>query len=142
MKKSELKNLIKPLVKECIMEVMIEEKLLTEVVSQVTLGLTSKQATPIQTTKKVVPNLQEQRAKPKQTTSQVISNLRKDLMDSIGRDAYNGVDLFEGTEPLRESGREGSRHMPDLLGDDVNDAGVDISSLIGDSSKIWNKIKK
>jgi hypothetical protein len=39
MNKSQLKKLIKPVVKECIQEVLIEEGLLTEVVSQVTAGL-------------------------------------------------------------------------------------------------------
>jgi hypothetical protein len=39
MNKAQLKKLIKPVVKECIQEVLIEEGLLTEVVSQVTAGL-------------------------------------------------------------------------------------------------------
>ena len=40
MNKSQLKQLIKPVVKECIQEVLIEEGLLTEVVAQVTAGMT------------------------------------------------------------------------------------------------------
>ena len=39
MKKNDLKKLIKPLVKECIHEVLIEEGLLSSVVSEVTKGL-------------------------------------------------------------------------------------------------------
>ena len=39
MKKSDLKQLIKPLVKECIHEVLIEEGLLSNVVLEVTKGL-------------------------------------------------------------------------------------------------------
>ena len=42
MNKTQLKKLIKPVVKECIQEVLIEEGLLTEVVSQVTAGLTKQ----------------------------------------------------------------------------------------------------
>ena len=39
MKKTELKEIIKPLVKECIQEVLIEEGLLSNVVSEVVKGL-------------------------------------------------------------------------------------------------------
>ena len=39
MNKTQLKALIKPVVKECIQEVLIEEGLLTEVVSQVAAGM-------------------------------------------------------------------------------------------------------
>ena len=39
MKKSDLKQLIKPLVKECIHEVLIEEGLLANVVTEVTKGM-------------------------------------------------------------------------------------------------------
>ena len=41
MKKSDLKELIKPLVKECIHEVLLEEGLLSNVVSEVAKGLHS-----------------------------------------------------------------------------------------------------
>ena len=43
MNKEQLKKLIKPVVKECIQEVLIEEGLLTEVVSQVAAGLVKPQ---------------------------------------------------------------------------------------------------
>ena len=39
MKKTELKQLIKPLVKECIHEVLLEEGLLSNVVSEVAKGM-------------------------------------------------------------------------------------------------------
>ena len=39
MKKNDLKKLIKPLVKECIHEVLLEEGLLSSVVSEVAKGL-------------------------------------------------------------------------------------------------------
>ena len=39
MKKTDLKQLIKPLVKECIHEVLIEEGLLSNVVSEVAKGM-------------------------------------------------------------------------------------------------------
>jgi hypothetical protein len=154
MNKAQLKKLIKPVVKECIQEVLIEEGLLTEVVSQVTAGLakqpiveTRESNTKIGLGKRTnIPNdnlfnedLQMQR-KSRETNKKLQEHRRK-LLDSIGNDAYNGVDLFEGTEPIRESGTPGQAHKPNVLGDDPNDAGVDISSLLGNASKVWQAIK-
>ena len=154
MNKSQLKKLIKPVVKECIQEVLIEEGLLTEVVSQVTAGLAKQ---PIVETREPntkmglgkrtnIPNdnlfnedLQMQR-KSRETNKKLQEHRRK-LLDSIGNDAYNGVDLFEGTEPMRQSGTPGQAHKPSVLGDDPSDAGVDISSLLGNASKVWQAIK-
>jgi len=143
MNKSQLKKLLKPVVKECIQEVLIEDGLLTEVVSQVTAGLT-KQPIVENKTKKRNDNLFNEDLQMKRKSKEANKKLqehRKKLLDSIGSDAYNGVDLFEGTEPMRESGTPGSPHRPNVLGDDPNDAGVDISSLVGNASKVWQALK-
>ena len=154
MNKSQLKKLIKPVVKECIQEVLIEEGLLAEVVSQVSAGLTKQ---PIVETREPntymglgkrtnIPNdklfnedLQMKRKS--QEANKKLQEHRRKLLDSIGTDAYNGVDLFEGTEPMKQSGTPGVAHKPNVLGDDPNDAGVDISSLMGNSSKVWQALK-
>ena len=129
MKKSELKKVIKPLVKECIQEVLIEEGLLSNVVSEVVKGM----STPIV----------ESKQPPKQIVRQPNNNTklkeqRRKLMDAINKDAYNGVDLFEGTTPTPAQ-REQQAGSVDL--GDPSDAGVDISSIMGVSSKIWEKLK-
>ena len=143
MNKNELKKLLKPLVKECIQEVLIEDGLLTEVVSQVASGMSRPQtAQPAQ--KKPDDNLFNEDLQMKRKTQEVNKKLqehRKRLLDSIGVDAYNGVDLFEGTEPIRESRSVGGTSIPSTLGDDPSDAGVDISSLMGQASKVWQAIK-
>ena len=143
MNKSQLKKLIKPVVKECIQEVLIEEGLLTEVVAQVASGMSRQ---PIVENKPKKRNdklfnedLQMQR-KSREANKKLQAH-RKKLLDSIGGDAYNGVDLFEGTEPLRNTGTPGEAHKPNVLGDDPNDAGVDISSIMGNAGKIWQAIK-
>ena len=143
MNKAQLKKLIKPVVKECIQEVLIEEGLLTEVVSQVAAGM-NQQPIVENTQKKNNDNLFNEDLQMKRKTQEVNQKLqehRKKLLDSIGEGAYNGVDLFEGTEPLRESGAPGVSHKSSVLGDDPTDAGVDISSLMGDASKVWQAIK-
>jgi hypothetical protein len=130
MKKSELKKVIKPLVKECIQEVLIEEGLLSNVVSEVVKGITD---TTIVEQRKPVP--QQIVREPKNTN---LKEQRQKLMGAINKDAYNGVDLFEGTTPAPAQ-REQSAGAVDL--GDPNDAGVDISSIMGASSKIWERLK-
>jgi len=141
MNKAQLKKLIKPVVKECIQEVLIEEGLLTEVVSQVAAGMTRQ---PIGENKKSKDNLFNEDLQMKRKTQEVNQKLqehRKKLLDSIGQDAYNGVDLFEGTEPMKQGTAPGAAHRPSVLGDNPADAGVDISSLLGQASKVWQAIK-
>ena len=143
MNKAQLKSLIKPVVKECIQEVLIEEGLLTEVVSQVAAGM-SKQPIVENRQKKTKDSLFNEDLQMKRKTQEVNQKLqehRRKLLDSIGNEAYNGVDLFEGTEPMRESGTPNTPHRPNVLGDDPSDAGVDISSLMGQASKVWQALK-
>jgi len=152
MKKTQLKQLIKPLVKECIHEVLLEEGLLTEVVAQVAAGMPRQQLVEtVQTPSKSIGKREQEVAdkmfaqQRNQKAIQAKAKLqehRKKMMDAIGNDAFNGVDLFEGTEPLRESGSPGQAHRPNVLGDDPNDSGVDISSILGGSSQIWKAMNK
>jgi hypothetical protein len=138
MKKNDLKKLIKPLVKECIHEVLLEEGLLSNVVAEVAKGLQGnlvvekkqKQNKPL-----FGEELRLQR-KSNDSTAKLLEH-RKKLMDSIGGDAYNGVNLFEGTEPISKS--EPKQGHSDL--GDPRDSGVDISSLVGNASQIWKAIK-
>ena len=62
------------------------------------------------------------------------------MLDSIGRDAYNGVDLFEGTTPMGAPG--GSTSSPHgskaLDGIAPSDPGVDISAF--GTSDLWKKL--
>ena len=129
MKKSDLKKLIKPLVKECIHEVLLEEGLLSNVVLEVAKGLN---------TAPVITEQVEQAPAPKPRKRDYSADRRK-LMDAIGNDAYNGVNLFEGTTPApaQQEQTAGSVDMGD-----PNDAGVDIGSILGHSSKIWESMNK
>ena len=129
MKKSDLKNIIKPLVKECIHEVLLEEGLLSNVVSEVAKGLNSNVV--VEQKQQVV------RPQPKVDPAQELAERRKKLMAAVNKDAYNGIDIFEGTTPIREAAAPGA---PDL--GPPGDAGVDISSIIGTSSKIWERLKQ
>ena len=54
---------------------------------------------------------------------------RRKMLDSIGRDAYNGVDLFEGTPPVPAQASGGGQGA--LSGVEPGDKGVDISNIPG-----------
>ena len=54
---------------------------------------------------------------------------KRKLLDSIGKDAYNGVDLFEGTTPAPAPVSRGGKGA--LSGVQPGDKGVDISNIPG-----------
>jgi|TARA_B100000700_G_C14809258_1_gene744328 hypothetical protein len=135
MKKSDLKQLIKPLVKECIHEVLLEEGLLSNVVAEVTKGLQGNLV--VETAAPIRRNDSEIIRKKTAETNAKLEEHRRRMADSIGREAYNGVNVFEGVEPMQHS--EPQAGSPDL--GNPSDAGVDISSLMGDASKIWQAMK-
>jgi len=135
MKKSDLKQLIKPLVKECIHEVLIEEGLLSNVVSEVAKGL---QGNLVVETQRAAPARENsQMVRKTRETNVKLQEHRRKMMDSVGRDAYNGVNVFENVEPIQHS--EPQAGSSDL--GNPNDSGVDISALMGDASKIWQAMK-
>lgn len=136
MNKKELKKILKPLIKECIKEVIFEDGTLASIISEVVKGV----GEPITETK------QQFTSKPKpqyETDEQArarLNNKRKQMMESIGGEAYNGVNLFEGTTPMEAAATPTSGHGP-LKDSDPRDAGVDITSFMGKSSAIWSKMK-
>ena len=143
MKKADLKQLIKPIVKECIHEVLLEEGLLSNIISEVVKGT---QGNLVAETKKRQPEQmfnENLRMKRKTDESrQKLKDHRKKLLDAVGADAYNGVNLFEDTTPLKQAGNPtGAPQVPSVLGDDPGDAGVDISSIMGTASKVWQAMK-
>ena len=130
MKKSELKKILKPLIKECIKEVLFEEGVLSNVVSEVVHGMAQSQP------------LGEQRARTRRPASEVqekreqISQTKKKLLDTIGRESYGGVDLFEGTKPMPTKSKDGSP----MAGIAPDDPGVDITQIPG--MQHWGQMVK
>jgi hypothetical protein len=145
MNKNELKKVLKPLIKECIKEVIFEEGALSTIISEVVKGtsglvLEQRQEKIAKTTDKVLETHNETMQRIKETKMKE-ANSRRMLLDAIGKDSYNGVDLFEGTTPA--SAPRGNSAAPQgsqpLDGVDPRDPGVDISSF-GMSSGIWKKL--
>ena len=101
MKREEFKKLIK----ESVKEVLIEEGVLSTIVSEVMKGANTQLA-----------------------------------VQAIGETSYNGVNLFEGTNPLNKGGAPGAAPTSSPLANiEPGDAGVDISSLLG-KKEVWKKL--
>ena len=133
MNKKELKQMLKPLIKECIKEVIFEEGTLSTIISEVVQGV----GQPIVETKQRFPKKQQPQYETDEQARARLNAKRKKMMDSIGGEAYNGVNLFEGTTPAPAENQQGQGA---LSGVDPNDPGIDISSFMGKSSAIWSKM--
>ena len=103
-------------------------------VSEVVKGM----GQPIVETKQAFPTSNKPQYETDEQAKTRLKEQRKRMMDAIGGDAYNGVNLFEGTTPAPAS-TGGAKQGP-LSGIDPNDAGVDISSIMGKSAAIWSKM--
>lgn len=141
MKKTDLKQLIKPLVKECIHEVLIEEGLLSNVVKEVAKGLQGTVLTEAKQERRPPPlDDSKDRKRAMASANAKMVEQRKKMMDAIGNDTYNGVNLFEGTTPISLTEATPAAGNPNL--GEPHDSGVDISSLIGDASNVWKAMKE
>lgn len=131
MNKTELKKILKPLIKECIKEVIFEEKgALSHIISEVAQGLGTMPE------KKLV---ETQPPKQSDNGQEKLQEHRKRLLDAIGKSAYGGVNVFEGTKPA-PAPQTGQSRGP-LSDVDPSDPGVDIANIFGSkSSAIFNKM--
>ena len=147
MKKSELKTVLRPLIKECVKEVMFEDGILSGLISEVVQGLGGQVITENATAQRR--NAPEQQNNAEEARQQQVAKIkameqaaqtRKKMSEAIGKDAYGGVDLFEGTTPAPAQAE--SKQGDPLAGQDPNDAGVDISNLFGGANKTWHRHNK
>jgi hypothetical protein len=140
MNKNELKKALRPIVKECIKEVLFEEGILSGIVSEVAIGLgASRQVIAEAPTPRAAP-VRDLEAEASTRRSQVRA-ASQGLMESIGREAYAGVDLFEGTTPTSTGGSATPEPSGPLAGTNPTDPGVDISGLVSLGSTVWDKLK-
>jgi hypothetical protein len=147
MNKKELKQLIKPLVKECINEVLLQEGILSSIISEVVIG-TQGAVLQEQAPKKV-----EKPERRYETDDEAMHRLqerkrrsadhKRNLLEAIGTDTFGGVDLFEGTQPLNGGGSPNAEQQAQgaLSGYAADDAGVNIDGLLNIAGGSWKKIK-
>jgi len=133
MKKSDLKKLIKPIVEECVKEIILEKQgLLSNIVSEVAQGLSGAPQPIVE--QKQAPQVDNKAAaaEAEARRKKALETKRK-MLDAIGQSSYNGVDLFEGTTPMSSGGSPSAETQAQgpLSGMDPNDSGIDISNLMG-----------
>jgi hypothetical protein len=139
MKKTELKQLIK----ESVREVLLTEGFLSTIVAEVVKGVGTNIVTESSVENKPPEDkvkYQEIRAREKKTRFQ---ETKRKMLEAIGKDAYGGIDIFEGTTPMRAGGSTDAPAVPNsALGHvEPSDPGVDISSLMG-ASDAWKQMIK
>ena len=135
MNKETLKKTLRPLIKECIKEVIFEEGILSGIISEVVRGTGTQQIVESQQPTYQAPQVDHEARQRK------FQEQRKRMLDAIGSDAYNGVDLFAGTQPLNErrssaSSPHGSKALDGIA---PNDPGVNLAAL-GVNPSLWKKL--
>jgi len=140
MNQADLKKTLKPLIKQCIKEVIFEDGTLSGIITEIVKGLgatpvitENKQTTPAQPDS---PSLKEQEHKmliesQRAEHRAAMEDQRRGLTESIGK-KLNGVNVFEGVSPINKAGApSGAAQAPSspLDGVDPTDPGVDISKL-------------
>ena len=141
MKRSELKEMIKPLVKECVQETILNDGLLSSIVSEVAQGMGNQFL--VENKEEVVPVMSNENS----VQMELVETRRKDqlkeykqqLLDQIGAEAYGGIGLFEGTKPAAPELGASQAASP-LANKDPDDAGVDISGIVALGGKNWKAL--
>ena len=131
------------MIKESVKEVLVEEGVLKSVISEVVKAVGQTQAIqqPVATQQTFTEQASLEAAEKQK---QKLAETRKKMLDAIGKDSFGGVDLFEGTTPIKKAGSPAAptgAPSSALEGVDPNDSGVDISSLLG-GANVWKQLIK
>ena len=147
MNSNELKKILKPLIKSCIKEIILEEKgILAHIIHE---SISSMKKELLQETKNNIPinepiqsksipsqfifsNQQERMEEMKQTAQQS----QKMLMEAMEKTGNpNLKNIFSGLEPAPEPPLPGNKNIPSSPLAGITDAGVDISGLFNFKGK-------
>ena len=141
MKRSELKKMIKPLVKECVQETILNDGLLSSIVSEVAQGMGNQFL--VENKEQVVPAMSNENSVQVELMEtkrkEQLKEYKQQLLDQIGAEAYGGIDLFEGTKPAAPELSAAQAASP-LANKDPSDAGVDISGIVALGGKNWKAL--
>jgi len=141
MKRSELKKMIKPIVKECVQETILNDGLLSNIVSEVAQGMGNQFL--VENKEEVVPAMSNENSVRMETMENrkraELKEYKQKLLDQIGNEAYGGIDLFEGTKPAAPE-MSATQAAGPLGNKDPSDAGVDISGIMALGGKNWKAL--
>jgi hypothetical protein len=139
MKRSQLKQLIKPIVKECITESLVEEGMLSNIISEVIKG------TQVFGYKQNLKENKEQKLDKRDEQKRLLEQKHKEDLEKrkklLNATGFKN-DLFENTAPLAQGGTEGLGESPQgaLAGVDPADPGIDITGIMALSGKRWKSL--
>jgi hypothetical protein len=145
MKKSQLKQILKPLIKECIQESLLEGGVLSTVIAEVTKGLQPlvENQKPLQPNPKLIEQqkkkLEEQEKHRHEERQLQLKEQKRKLLNATGLSS----NVFEGVDPLATSGRSDAPQEAApaaLSGIDPKDPGVDISGIMTLGGRDWSKM--
>lgn len=133
MKKSDLKELIAPIVKECVQEniqaILLESGLLSQVISEVVKGL---QPVLVESKQPAVQSKQTEEPKVNKMTEILkrSQNVKPQInLEGISRKNYGGVNIFEGISDTIPDETASAKPGDAMYGLDPSDPGVDINGL-------------
>ena len=144
MKKSELRELLKPIVKECVNEALFENGILAAVVTEVLQGVQGasviRESAPAPRPQQVAEDDDKRQAAER--AQRALEEQKKKVLESIGKSSYNGVDIFEGTTPLRSGGSPGKPAPTGspMSGIAPDDPGINIDALAESMGATWKKL--
>tara|TARA_R110001583_G_scaffold6954_1_gene34756 strand:+ start:98 stop:526 length:429 start_codon:yes stop_codon:yes gene_type:complete len=141
MKKSQLRQILKPIVKECINEVLIEQGLLSNIISEVVRGLQPIHTqpsvpTPNEELKFQKQQLDKQHQELEHQKQQQLKEQKRKILNAAGF----GTDVFAGTEPIYEAAETNDGQAGALSGMAPNDPGVDIAGIMALGGRNWGKM--
>ena len=128
MKSSELKRILKPLIKEAVKEIILEEGILSKIVSEVAQGMGGTMMVETKTTKKAQIDIRER--------EHLLEMQRQERIKKLNESTGLGSKIFEG---VRSIPQESSGQTP-LSGVSPGDKGVDISGIMNIASGKWKTL--
>lgn len=148
MKSSELKSILKPLIKETLKEMLLEEDgILSHIIGETMKatgvpallqeGKKAVSVTPIERDREFIKEIKG--SKGAEEARAALDDQRRRLSEAIGKSAYGKLNgsieaLFEGTKPLSATAATGPSSKGGALSDvDPDDAGIDVSAFIDSS---------
>lgn len=141
MTSSELKKVLKPLIRQTIKEVLLEEGVLSKVVAEVAVGM--QQSEVISESRKVRPSEESRKerliasAKARQEAEERLEKERQERIKKLNESTgLSGI--FEGVKPIKESQQGTSKALEGMAPDDP---GVDISGILSLAGGKWKALK-
>ena len=139
MKKQELQKILKPLIKECIKEVIFEEGVLSNLIKEVALGIGPQQT--IVETKVQEPehDFSRQRVELQEEAQRAMADKKRKLEESLGG-GFEGI--FDNVDPIKSAGSPGQKTSNSPLANYApDDAGVDITGIMAlGGGKNWKNM--